>query len=99
MYFYLLQILLSENKVTYLLTSFFFNKVPAWRSATLLKQRLRHRCFSENFAKFLRTPILLNICERLLLKTEASRVTTRPEDCQKFDFFVHKSWCFCSKKI
>ena len=29
----------------------------------------RHRCFSENFAKFLRTPILKNICERLLLHT------------------------------
>ena len=33
---------------------------------TLLK-RLQHRCFSVKFAKFLRTCILKNICERLLL--------------------------------
>ena len=28
------------------------------RPATLLKKRLWHRCFSVNFAKFLRTPFL-----------------------------------------
>ena len=33
----------------------------------LLNKRLRHRCFPMNFGKFLRTPILKNICERLLL--------------------------------
>ena len=32
-----------------------------------IKKRLQHRCFPVNFAKFLRTPILRNICERLLL--------------------------------
>ena len=32
----------------------------AGRSATLLKKRLWHRCFSVNFAKFLRTPFLQN---------------------------------------
>ena len=30
------------------------------RPATLLKMRLWHRCFSVNFAKFLRTPFLQN---------------------------------------
>ena len=35
----------------------------------LLNKRLRHRCFPMNFGKFLRTPILKNICERLLLHT------------------------------
>ena len=29
--------------------------------------RLQHTCFPVNIAKFLRTPILKNICERLLL--------------------------------
>ena len=37
------------------------------RSATLLKKKLWHRCFPVNFAKFLRTPVLKNICEQLLL--------------------------------
>ena len=35
--------------------------------ATLLKERLWYRCFPMNFAKLLRTTILKNICERLLL--------------------------------
>ena len=30
-------------------------------------QSLQHRCFPVNIAKFLRTPILKNICQRLLL--------------------------------
>ena len=36
--------------------------------ATLLKKRLRHRCFPVNFAKFLRTPFSQNTSGRLLLK-------------------------------
>ena len=36
----------------------------AWSS---IKKRLQHRCFPVKFAKFLRTPILKRICERLLL--------------------------------
>ena len=34
----------------------FFNKVAGLRSATLLKKRIQHRCFSVNFAKFLGAP-------------------------------------------
>ena len=34
--------------------------VAGLRSATLLKRRLRHRCFPVNFIKFLRTPFLQN---------------------------------------
>ena len=41
------------------------NKV--FRGATLLK-RDSNTCFPVKFAEFLRTPILKNICERLLLK-------------------------------
>ena len=33
----------------------FFNKVAGWRSATLLRKRLKQRCFSANFAKFFRS--------------------------------------------
>ena len=35
----------------------FFNKVAG--PANLLKRRLRHRCFSANFVKFLRTPFFI----------------------------------------
>ena len=38
------------------------------RPATLLKKRLWHRCFSVNFATYLRAPILKNICKRQLLE-------------------------------
>ena len=43
----------------HLCQSLFFKKVAGLRHATLLKKRLRHRCFSVNFAKFLRTQNLL----------------------------------------
>ena len=48
--------------------SLFFNKVAGMKPATLLKKRLCHRCFSVNFAKFLRTPFLQNTSGRLVLK-------------------------------
>ena len=43
-----------------------FNKV-AGRHETLLKKRLWHRCFPVNFAKFLRTPFLIEHLWWLLL--------------------------------
>ena len=42
----------------HLCQSLFFNKVAGLKSATLLKKRLWHRSFPENFLKFLRTPFL-----------------------------------------
>ena len=35
--------------------SLFFNEVAGLRPATLLKKRLWYRCFTVNFAEFLRT--------------------------------------------
>ena len=43
----------------HLYQSLFFNKVVGLRFATLLKKRFWHRCFLVNFAKFLRTPFLM----------------------------------------
>ena len=34
-----------------------------------IQKRLQHRCFPVNLAKILRTPVLKNICERLVLDT------------------------------
>ena len=46
---------------------FFFNKNEGLQACNFIKKRLQHRCFLGNVAKFLRTPILKNTCERLLL--------------------------------
>ena len=51
----------------HLCQSLFLNKVAGLRPATLLKKRLWHRCFPANFARFLRTPFLLNTSGQLLL--------------------------------
>ena len=44
-----------------------FNKVAVLQACSFISKRLQLRCFPMNIAKFLRTPILRNICERLLL--------------------------------
>ena len=43
----------------HLCQSLVFDKVADLRPATLLKKRPWHRCFVLNFAKFLRTPFLI----------------------------------------
>ena len=50
-----------------------FNKVAALQACNFIKKRLQHRLFPVNIAKLLRTPILKNICERLLLKTSSKQ--------------------------
>ena len=45
----------------------FFNKVTGLQVCNFIKKRLQPRCFPVKFAKFLRTPILKGIFERLLL--------------------------------
>ena len=57
----------------HLYQSLFFSKVVGLRPATLWKKRLWHRCFSVNFAKFLRTPFLQNTCGWLLLNSDIEK--------------------------
>ena len=45
-------------------------------SATLLKKRLWHKCFSVNFLKFLRTPFLQNTSGRLVLNKKNMGIFT-----------------------
>ena len=45
--------------------------------ATLSKKRLCPRCFPVNIAKFLRTPVLQKICERLLLLVKFNKSPAR----------------------
>ena len=44
-----------------------FNKLAGLKGCNLIKKRLEHKCFPVKFTNFLRTPILNNICKRLLL--------------------------------
>ena len=46
---------------------FFYEFWEMFQPATILKTTIRHRYFPVNFEKFLRTLVLENICERLLL--------------------------------
>ena len=46
----------------------FFNKNAGLYACNFNKKRLQHRCFLVNIAKSLRTAILKNICEPLLLR-------------------------------
>ena len=39
--------------------SLFFNKVAGLQACNFIKKRLRHKCFSVNFAQFLRTPFVI----------------------------------------
>ena len=40
-----------------------FNKVAGLKACNFIKKRLQHTCFPIKYAKFLRTPILKNICD------------------------------------
>ena len=64
-----LSVLKSFTKFTrkHLYQSLFFNNIADIRPATLLKKKLRHRCFPVNFVKLLWSPFLQNTCGRLLL--------------------------------
>ena len=46
---------------------FLFDEVAGLQACSFIKKRLQQRRFPVHIAKFLRTPVLKNICERLLL--------------------------------
>ena len=46
----------AEFTIKHLLRNLFFDKVKLCRPETSLKVSLKHRCFLESFAKFVRTP-------------------------------------------
>ena len=45
-----------------------FNIIAVLKVCNLIKKQLQHSCFPVNITKFSRTPILKNMCQRLLLK-------------------------------
>ena len=64
---FLIQRLFREIKTT-LYMVIFLQKDDYVDWTNFNKKRLQHKCFPVNIAKFLRTPILKNICQRLLLR-------------------------------
>ena len=69
-----------------------FNKVAAIQACNFMKKILQHRCFTVKFAKFLRTPILKNICERLLLKIKYCKCLFLIKNSISF---LLKYWAMC----
>ena len=62
-----LEILQNPQKNT--CTCLFFHKVTGLRPGTLLKNKLWHRCFPVNFARFVKIPFLTEHVRWLLLPT------------------------------
>ena len=62
--------------------SLFLIKTRA-HACNFIKNRLQHRLFPVNKATFLRTPILKNICERLLLRSAFIL-----KECMSFQRFI-----------
>ena len=62
-----------------------FTEKHLWR-VSLLKKRLRHRCFPVNFAKFSGTPFLQNTSARLLL------LNSKFWKLLKFWYIVIRKW-------
>ena len=58
---------ISQNSQDICTVSLLFDKVAGWKRVTLLRRRLRYRCFLVNFAKILRPLFFQNIYRRLLL--------------------------------
>ena len=59
----------SSHRKTPLLESLFKN-IAGLKACNFINERLQHRCFPDNIVKFLRTSILKNICEGLLLNVQ-----------------------------
>ena len=78
------------------------NKVAGLKVCNFLKNRLQHRCFPVNIAKFLILPILKNICKWLLFNFFNGSHLHRPKDLRSrlYDVFrlqglsQRSSFCF-----
>ena len=69
----------------------FTGKHLCW-SCNFIKKRLQDRCFPRNVARFLITPILKNICERLLLTFYRMYLILFILEILKFIYIANFSW-------
>ena len=75
------------------------SKVPGPQTCNFIKKWIRHRCFHVKLMKFLRTTILKNISERLLLSYQKIRDSVMFTRTQTIHaaltcFFHNKMWYF-----
>ena len=72
------------------------NKVIGPKACNVFKKTLQHSFFPVNITKFLRTPILKNICERLLLnfhlKSFPVIIITWPKQIKSFSGYYQRSY-------
>ena len=61
-----------------------FSKVAGLQPCNLIKKKLQHSRLLVNIAKYLRTPLLKNICERLLLTKHSSLLHLRTRKDNSF---------------
>ena len=64
--------------------------------SNFIKKRLQHRCFPVRFAHFLRTPILKNICEWLLLNIVKKFTKHIPN---LLDFFINDCYAWIMSRF
>ena len=90
---------ISQNSQENTRVAVFFDKVANLRPATLLKNRLRHRWFPVNFAKFLKTSFLIEHLCWLFLKCfiilpcfQYCHVVSGKLQSASCNFSVLKSW-------
>ena len=64
-----------------------FNKFADLQTGNFITKRLEHRCFPVNIAKFLKTPILKDIFDGLLLNSviQSGRNNRKNRDVSKDD--------------
>ena len=74
-----------------------FNLVVGLRVYNV-KKRLYHKCFPVNSVKFLRTPILQNICERLLLQIDSIEIMLVFEVSSEIERIQGGVKIFCRKQ-
>ena len=72
----------------------FSQKAVSFQVCNVIKKRLQHRCFLVKCANFLRTPILKNICERLLLYLFKEVAEWSGWNMHDWVFFTRFAW-FC----
>ena len=75
-----------------------FNKVVGLEACNFIEKRLQLRCFPLNIAKFLKTPIMKNICERLLFwvleRTSCHLSLSVPTKTQKNESLRYFQWVY-----
>ena len=70
-----------------------------FRPATMLKKRLWHRCFPVNFAKFLKTRLLIEHLRWLLLAFQSdSTLYSFTTSCSKQAQYLKFKWTVTSRK-